>query len=358
MKKVDTCSAVIFNGDGTWERRDDFQIPEPPEGGAVLAVEAVGLCHSDVAQLNGQKHVPGEISPTVPGHEIVGRVHALDSNAELGVEIGDRVAVNIVVPTEPTDSNPFGFSCYGYSFSLEDSEGLWGGYGEYMSILPQTQLEPLTNELSAEELTIFEPLSNVIAWTSRVNWHEKMKVVVQGPGHMGLTFAAMAKEMGTEKLIVTGTSEDQHRLSIAEKIGADFVIDVSNEDPVEKISEATGGVMADLVVDLSSAPQVPGLCLDLVRYGGDVIWAGLKDRQAVPVVTDTAVMRGITIHGGAGGTNRSLRKAVEILNTKDFPTSLLLGEVFSMNEIDDAMAVLNRTSHNDAVRAVLSHNRK
>ena len=89
----------------------------------VLAVEAVGLCHSDVAQLNGQKHVPGEISPTVPGHEIVGRVHALDSNAELGVEIGDRVAVNIVVPTEPTDSNPFGFSCYGYSFSLEDSEG-------------------------------------------------------------------------------------------------------------------------------------------------------------------------------------------------------------------------------------------
>ena len=116
--------------------------------------------------------------------------------------------------------------------------------------------------------------------------------------------------------------------------------------------------MADLVVDLSSAPQVPGLCLDLVRYGGDVIWAGLKDRQAVPVVTDTAVMRGITIHGGAGGTNRSLRKAVEILNTKDFPTSLLLGEVFSMNEIDDAMAVLNRTSHNDAVRAVLSHNRK
>ena len=54
MKKVDTCSAVIFNGDGTWERRDDFQIPEPPEGGAVLAVEAVGLCHSDVAKLNGQ----------------------------------------------------------------------------------------------------------------------------------------------------------------------------------------------------------------------------------------------------------------------------------------------------------------
>jgi len=355
MSNVKNCSAVIFKGDGTWERKDDFKIPEPPKGGAVLAVEAVGLCHSDVAQLNGQKHVPGEVSPTVPGHEIVGRVYDLDSDSELGVEIGDRVAVNIVVPTEPSDSNPFGISCYGYSFGLDDSEGLWGGYGEYMSILPRTQLECLTNDISAEELTIFEPLSNVIAWTSRIRWNEKMKVVIQGPGHMGLTFAAMAKQMGAEKVIVTGTSEDNHRLAIAEKIGADLVIDVSSEDPVERITDITGGIMADLVVDLSSAPQVPGLCFDLVRYGGDVIWAGLKDRQAVPVVTDNAVMRGITIHGGAGGTNKSLKEAVEILNTKEFPTAPLLGEVFGMNEIDEAMAILNRSAKNDAVRAVLSH---
>ena len=122
VSNVNNCSAVIFNGDGSWERKDNFDIPKPPEGGAVIAVEAVGLCHSDVAQLNGQKHVPGEVSPTVPGHEIVGRVHDLDSDSELGVKIGDRVAVNIVVPTEPSDSNPFGFSCYGYSFGLDEAE--------------------------------------------------------------------------------------------------------------------------------------------------------------------------------------------------------------------------------------------
>ena len=358
MSNVKNCSAVIFNGDGSWEKKDDFDIPKPPKGGAVLAVEAVGLCHSDVAQLNGQKHVPGEVSPTVPGHEIVGRVYDLDSESELEVEIGDRVAVNIVVPTEPSDVNPFGISCYGYSFGLDKAEGLWGGYGEYMSILPETQLERLTNDIPAEELTIFEPLSNVIAWTSRIRWSQKMKVVIQGPGHMGLTFAAMAKQMGADKVIVTGTSEDDHRLSIAEKIGADFVIDVSNGDPVEKITDITGGMMADLVVDLSSAPLVPGLCLDLVRYGGDVIWAGLKDREAVPVITDNAVMRGITIHGGAGGTNKSLKEAVEILNTKEFPTAPLLGEVFTIDQIDEAMAVLNRTTANDAVRAVLSHTHK
>ena len=89
----DTCRAVVFHGDGTWVLRDDFMVPTPPPGGAVLAVEAVGLCHSDVAQLAGHKHVPGEVCPVVPGHEIVGRVHALADDAELGVAVGDRVAV-------------------------------------------------------------------------------------------------------------------------------------------------------------------------------------------------------------------------------------------------------------------------
>ena len=84
----DTCRAVVFHGDGTWALRNAFAVPTPPPGGAVLAVEAVGLCHSDVAQLAGHQHVPGEVCPVVPGHEIVGRVHTLANDAALGVEVG------------------------------------------------------------------------------------------------------------------------------------------------------------------------------------------------------------------------------------------------------------------------------
>ena len=53
-----------------------------------------------------------------------------------------------------------------------------------------------------------------------------------------------------------------------------------------------------------------------------------------------------------------MKEAVEILNTKKFPTAQLLGEVFGIDQIDEAMAVLNRTASTDAVRAVLSHNHK
>jgi len=336
---TDTCRAVVFGGDGTWELRDDFSVPIPPPGGAVLAVEAVGLCHSDVAQLAGHKHVPGEVSPVVPGHEIVGRVHALADDADLGVAVGDRVAVDIVWYGPPSEDNPFGVRCYGYSFGLDEGAGLWGGYGEYMAVLPGTHLAKLTEGVSAEELTLFEPLSNMVAWLGQAEFQTGQTIVVQGPGHMGLTCAAYAKSLGAANVIVTGTSDDRLRV----------------DDPVDAVMDLTGGFGASLAVDLASAPGTPSLCFDLVHHRATVIWAGLKDRQAVPVVTDKVVMKGLRVMGGAGGDAGSVDEAARILNEGSFPTAPLLGTVVGLDEIDRAMALLHRDGDEDAVRAVLKH---
>ena len=77
-----TCRAAVFIGDGTYEVRE-FPVHDPPPGGAVLEVEAVGLCGSDVAQFHGVELVPGgSMFPVVPGHETVGRVMKLAPDAE------------------------------------------------------------------------------------------------------------------------------------------------------------------------------------------------------------------------------------------------------------------------------------
>ncbi len=351
----DLCRAVVFHGDGTWALRDDFAVPTPPPGGAVLAVEAVGLCHSDVAQLAGHQHVPGEVCPVVPGHEIVGRVHALADDAELGVEVGDRVAVDIVWYGPPYEGNPFGVRCYGYSFGLDEGAGLWGGYGEYMAVLPGTHLAPLTDGVSAEELTLFEPLSNMVSWLGRAGFQAGQSIVIQGPGHMGLTCAAYARSLGAGTVIVTGTADDALRLGVALEVGADHVVDVTACDPVEAVMDLTGGFGASLAVDLASAPITPGLCFDMVHHRGTVIWAGLKDRQAVSVVSDTVVMKGLTVMGGAGGDAASVDEAARILNGGGFPTGPLLGAVLGLDEVDRAMALLHRDGDEDAVRAVLKH---
>src|SRR3954454_1085346 len=93
--------AIVFKGNDTWELRD-VPKPELRPGCAVLRVEAVGICHSDVDQFRGHAPAPsGGVFPTVPGHEIVGRIEEISPEAatEFGVQAGDRVGVRSYVAT-------------------------------------------------------------------------------------------------------------------------------------------------------------------------------------------------------------------------------------------------------------------
>lgn len=352
-----TCRGVVFNGDGSYVSRDDFSVPQAPPGGGVLKVEAVGMCGSDLAQLHGHKHVPGEKSPLVPGHEIVGRISALAEDADLGVAVGDRVAVDLIVRVPPSDTNPFGLGdLYGYTMGTDDGHGLWGGYGEYMGLLAGSHLMKLTDDVDAAELTLFEPLASVCNWFKALPVAKGDTVVVQGPGHMGLVCAAEAKRRGADTVIVTGTGEDGLRLEVAREVGADMTIDVTKTDPVALVADITGGAMADMAVDLAAETTVTvPLCLNLVRQGGKVLLAGLKSLSPVELITDMIVLKGLTIQGGAGSTYSSMEEAVDILNSGKFPTGPLLGEVFGLDQIDEAMALLQRTADHDAVRVGLRH---
>ena len=346
---MDTCRAAVFSGDGTFEVRD-FPMPSAPPGGAVLKVEAVGLCASDVAQLHGHKHVPGEVSPLVPGHEIVGRIYELAPDADLGVTVGQRVGVDLIrrcgVCEVCASGSPYcpQMQLYGYTQGLDVGTGLHGGYGEYMEIMPNTNLVPLTESVPASELSLFEPLANVVNWFGRTELQAGESVVIQGPGHMGLICAAYAKMLGAGTVIVTGTSRDGVRLEAAHRVGADHTINVDDESAVERVAQITGGAMADVAVDLTDAAAPVGLCLELARQGGRVLWAGLKNMTPVTLTSDLVPLKGLTVVGGAGSTAQSMRKTGEVLNSGDYPTEALQGEVFTLDTLDHALSLLARAN--------------
>ena len=358
---MDTCRAAVFSGDGTYDVRE-FPMPSAPQGGAVLKVEAVGLCASDVAQLHGHKHVPGEVSPLVPGHEIVGRIHELGPGADLGVTVGQRVGVDLIRRCGACEvclsGSPYcsQMQLYGYTQGLDVGTGLHGGYGEYMEIMPNTHFVPLTESVPASQLSLFEPLANVVNWFGRTDLQAGESVVIQGPGHMGLICAAYAKMLGAGTVIVTGTARDGVRLDAATRIGADHVIDVDAESAVERVAQLTGGTMADVVVDLTDAAVPVGMCLELVRQGGRVLWAGLKNMSTVTITSDLVPLKGLTVVGGAGSTAQSMDKTGEVLNSGEYPTEALQGEVFTLDTLDEAMALLSRADPDrDAVRVSLVH---
>ncbi len=353
---MDSCRGVVFLGDGSYELRD-FPMPLPGAGEAVLKVEAVGMCGSDVTQLQGIQHVPGEVSPVVPGHEIIGRVHSLGAGAGFGVEVGQRVAVDLVVRCPRTAENVSGIEAvYGFTLGLDRGHGLWGGYGEYMGILPNTQLLPLRDDIPAAELTLFEPLGSAVNWIERVGVKDGDSVVIQGPGHMGLICAAMARVAGASKIIMTGTSADALRLEAARSIGVDHTIDVEQEDVIAKVAEYTGGMMADVVMDLAAdTPVTVQLCIALTTFEGRILLAGLKNEAPIELVTDYIVLKGLTVVGGAGSTPSSMRRAAALLNGGKIPTQQLLGEVLTLDQLDEAMALLQRKADRDAIRVSLRH---
>jgi threonine dehydrogenase-like Zn-dependent dehydrogenase len=245
---------------------------------------------------------------------------------------------------------------YGYTQGLDAGSGLHGGYGEYMEIRPNTHLIPLTESVPAEELSLFEPLANVVNWFDRVDVHPGETVVIQGPGHMGLIGAAYAKYLGAGTVIVTGRSTDRVRLDGALALGVDHTVDVDAQDPVAAVAELTDGRLADVAVDLTDAPVTVGSALEMAGMGGRVLWAGLKNMAPVSVLSDLVPLKGLTVFGGAGSTGPSMEKAAAILNAGAFPTAALRGEVFSLDSIDDAMALLERRDPDrDAVRVGLSH---
>ena len=133
MGTGETVRAAVFDGTGSFEIRE-FPVPDPPPGGGVLAVEAVGMCGSDLMQLHGVLHIPGQVSPVVPGHEIVGRIATLTPEAarNWGVAEGDRVCVDEIVRCGHCAGCLRGSNCrqlevYGHTKGPDDDGGLWGG---------------------------------------------------------------------------------------------------------------------------------------------------------------------------------------------------------------------------------------
>jgi threonine dehydrogenase-like Zn-dependent dehydrogenase len=346
-----TCRAVVFLGNQQYEVRE-LPVPDPPDGGAVIQVEAVGLCGSDVAQFHGVELVPGGSAfPVVPGHETVGRVVALGAGADLGVAEGDRVAVDEILSLDP-------MRIYGYSdMTGEGRVGLWGGYGEYMELFPGTRLHRLSDRLPAEQQTLFEPLANAVNWVGIVGIEEGDTVVVQGPGHQGLAVLEAVLAGNPAHVVVTGTSQDGLRLDTARAIGAQSVVMVDREDVRAAVQDLTGGQGADVVLDVATAVETVPLALELVRVQGRVLLAGLKHFQPIPgLVTDLLVVKGLKVFGGSGYTPESMERAVAMIEASEVRADLVAGEVFGLDGIEDAISLLARSDPSrDAVRVSLRH---
>jgi threonine 3-dehydrogenase len=125
-------------------------------------------------------------------------------------------------------------------------------------------------------------------------------VVIFGDGPIGLFAVGVAKAAGARSVTMVGVIET--RLEIAKQMGADRVFNnrEGEVDPVEAIMQATGGLGADVVIEMSGAPQAFRQAFDTVRKGGRVSLFGISSDPMTFDFNYTVILRQVRVFGVAG----------------------------------------------------------
>ena len=325
----------------------------PDEG--ILRVEAAGLCGTDWEQYLGHlDNTPWAVRPIIPGHEILGWIEKVGVNAakKWDVKEGDRVTVEASIPCGQCFQCQVGrpVLCkdgmgYGLRMGFDNPPHLWGGYATHMYLHPGATLHKAPNDVPTDIMSLFNPMSNAVRWAvERPETGIGDTIVIEGPGQRGLLAVVAAREAGAGKIIVTGTRDDTLRLALAHELGADETIIVEDDDPVERVIDATDGKLADIVVDVSAFATEPiTQAIEMVRPGGKVVVAGLKSFKPIPnFISDKLITKEIAMLGVLSSTWSSVEKSIDIIRRQGDALAKLCTHHYPVDQADTAVKVLGR----------------
>jgi alcohol dehydrogenase len=168
-------------------------------------------------------------------------------------------------------------------------------------------------------------------------------VAVLGPGVRGLSVCAAAKDAGASLVLVTGHGpRDRERLDIARRFGADITVDVSTENPAHVLRRATGGRLADVVVDVTAkAPAALGQAVDLAGTGGTIVLAGTRGSDDTPgFAPDHVVYKELRILGALGVDATAYAAALEVLGAGRWPFADLPRRCTDLDGVEDLLRVM------------------
>jgi threonine dehydrogenase-like Zn-dependent dehydrogenase len=185
-------------------------------------------------------------------------------------------------------------------------------------------------------------------------------VVIQGCGPQGLAATVIARLSGAGRVLVTGLARDSARLELARALGATEVVVADQEDVAGRVREATGGRMADVVLDVSGSAAATAVSVELVRTLGTVVLAGLAGKDAVaPIRVDQLVWNEIRVQGVYVKGEAAYAKALELIEAQDgrYPIDRIVSHVFPLARSEEAIrAAAGQLPDRTFVKAAIAPN--
>jgi alcohol dehydrogenase len=349
-EKEETMNALVYHGPGkrSWDEVPDPTIQQPTD--AIVRIDSSTICGTDLHILKGD--VP-EVRPgTILGHEAVGTVVDV-GDAVTTVEPGDRVLVSCIT------------SCGRCRFCKEARYGLCTGGGGWilghlidglqaeLARVPfaDTSVYKVPRDLSDEQVLFLADILPTSYEVGVLNGGVQPgdTVAIVGAGPIGLAAILTAKLYTPGRIVAIDLA--RARLEKALELGADFVIDNSSEDAVERVMQITDGLGADAAIEAVGVPETFELCADLVRPGGRVANVGVHGHPAT-LHLEKLWIRDVTITTGLVDTFSTPRLLQLIANGR-LDATCFATHRFPLGETMSAYDTFVGAAETNALKVVL-----
>ena len=334
-------------------------VPEPNVAEVLVRIDAVAICATDLEIL--RHGVPAMVEGGLPfhknltiGHEYMGTVVKLGTAVD-EYRIGDRVTVEVHAGCGRCARCRQGMytSCLNYGDPAKGhrANGFTtdGGFAEY-AVNHINTLVHVPDDMTDEEATLvvtagtsmygLDVLGGLIAGEG---------VAVTGPGPIGLLGVAVAKALGADPVILTGTRDQ--RLELGKKLGADHVVNARREDAVAAVRRITNGRGVHFVVECSGAPEALNEAAQMVNRGGRICLAAFPQH---PVRVDLASLarNNIYVFGIRGEGQSATHRAMALMKQRRFDARLIHTHTFPLDELPTALKYA-RERIDDAIKVVV-----
>ena len=317
---------------------DRHEIANPKE--VLVKIEACGVCHSQLHSIEGDWKdigIPPTL-PTVPGHEVVGKIVEIGSNVTK-FKVGERVGIT-----------PLLGSCLDCQYCNDGKEylcekmdvtgeSLKGGYTEYITVsedfatkVPDTMKSEYAAPLFCAGITAYKAIK-----AAEPKKNKKIAVFgVGGVGHMAIQFA---KIEGCE---VSGVSRKEKHLEVAKKLGADnvFVYSSNQKQFLQDVNEEYG--LFDAAIVFAPVEQVTDTAIKSIKKGGIVVVATVGN------IPNFLAFEEKTVRGTLIGSRKDMEDVIKI---SDEHKLKVVTESFPLEQANEVLTRL-KNSEIDA-RAVL-----
>ncbi len=336
-------SAAVVNyapEKGSVEIRE-IERPSIGEEDILLEVANVGVCGSDLHQWTSDHSWPVNY-PVVLGHEFGGHIAELGSRV-VGWKKGDRVVSETAAVIDP--SNPMSRTGL---YNLDPTRkgfgyGVNGAMTRYVKV-PARCLHRVPDNLAFEQACLTEPCCvafNAVVENSRLKPGDR--VIVLGPGTIGILCAAVARLCGAEVAIV-GLEGDRHRLNIARQYGCEVII-----GDATSWARHRDGLGADCIIDAAGVSATLKIAMELVRPNGHISKVGWG-RQPLGFSLDQMVQKNVTLQGSFSHNWPIWERVIALLASGQLDVKPIIGGVWPITEWHEAFEKMHA---GEVVKSVL-----